>query len=232
MHYLMIIFVVFSIWFSSAVQAIDYHGIRLCESGDYDCIRIKRNDTWNKLWPDPYERDIVKRLNRMNTLLRTGMLIAVPSNLSQIDTMSIAPFQLKVEPPGAKLVMIDLSLLAWGAYDSSGNLIKWGPASGGRDWCHDVNQPCKTVTGSYQIYDIRGIDCFSTKYPIDEGGGAPMPYCMFFHEGYALHGSTDVPGYNASHGCVRLFIEDAQWLNEEFARLPGRTKVVVLPYDG
>ena len=48
-----------------------------------------------------------------------------------------------------------------------------------------------------------------------------MPYCMHFWRGIALHGSEEVPGYSASHGCVRLFIQDARWLNEEFVDLPG-----------
>ena len=39
---------------------------------------------------------------------------------------------------------------------------------------------------------------------------------MHFFMGFALHGSDIVPGYPASHGCVRLFTEDARWLNEDF----------------
>lgn len=66
-------------------------------------------------------------------------------------------------------------------------------------------------------------------------GGALMPYCMHFFRGYALHGSYDVPGFRASHGCVRMFIEDARWLNEEFIDLPGDgmkgTRVVIEPPD-
>ena len=40
---------------------------------------------------------------------------------------------------------------------------------------------------------------------------APMPYSIFFHEGYAIHGSTFVSrlGTPASHGCVRLHPKDA-----------------------
>lgn len=55
-----------------------------------------------------------------------------------------------------------------------------------------------------------------------------MPYCMFFKGGYAIHAS-DVPGYNASHGCVRVFYEDAEWLNREFADIG--TSVIVRPYE-
>jgi lipoprotein-anchoring transpeptidase ErfK/SrfK len=39
---------------------------------------------------------------------------------------------------------------------------------------------------------------------------------MYFHNGFALHGSYEVPGYNASHGCVRIFVNDAKWLNQDF----------------
>ena len=50
-----------------------------------------------------------------------------------------------------------------------------------------------------------------------------------------MHGSGDMPGYRASHGCVRMFVRDAQWLNQSFVEStneeknqPG-TKVVVRP---
>ena len=61
-----------------------------------------------------------------------------------------------------------------------------------------------------------------------------MPYCMHFFRGYALHGSSTVPGYRASHGCIRMFIEDARWLNEEFIDIPYSdeykgTKVIIEP---
>ncbi len=52
-----------------------------------------------------------------------------------------------------------------------------------------------------------------------------MPYCMFFHGGYALHGSYELPGYNASHGCVRMYKADAEWLNQSFLRIGS--KVIV-----
>ena len=34
-----------------------------------------------------------------------------------------------------------------------------------------------------------------------------------------MHGSDDMPGYRASHGCVRMFVEDAKWLNHEFVEI-------------
>jgi hypothetical protein len=43
---------------------------------------------------------------------------------------------------------------------------------------------------------------------------SPMPYAIFFHNGYAIHGSYDIAklGGPASHGCVRLHPRDAALL--------------------
>ena len=62
-----------------------------------------------------------------------------------------------------------------------------------------------------------------------------MPYCMYFHKGLALHGSADIPGYRASHGCVRMFTGDAKWLNQEWVVIGNEanhyvgTRVVIRP---
>jgi lipoprotein-anchoring transpeptidase ErfK/SrfK len=41
---------------------------------------------------------------------------------------------------------------------------------------------------------------------------APMPWAVFFHGGYAIHGTTEVRrlGRMASHGCVRLHPDNAK----------------------
>lgn len=43
---------------------------------------------------------------------------------------------------------------------------------------------------------------------------SPMPHSIFFHRGYAIHGSTEINrlGGPASHGCVRLHPENAATL--------------------
>ena len=55
-----------------------------------------------------------------------------------------------------------------------------------------------------------------------------MPYAMFFHGGAAIHGSYEVMEHNASHGCVRVLVEDAEWLNHNFLNY-GST-VIIRPY--
>lgn len=125
--------------------------------------------------------------------------------------------------PGKDLIDVDLSNLTWSAFDSNGEQIRSGRVSGGKEFCRDIGRNCETITGTFTIYRTGGEDCKSTIFPVGRGG-APMPYCMFFHGGYALHGSNFVPDYNASHGCVRMPPEDARWLNEEFVQV-GLTKV-------
>jgi hypothetical protein len=59
---------------------------------------------------------------------------------------------------------------------------------------------------------------------------SPMPHAIFFHHGYAIHGSYDMAqlGGPASHGCVRLHPQAAALL---FAMVeqegPGNTTIVV-----
>jgi len=67
----------------------------------------------------------------------------------------------------------------------------------------------------FRVYNKEDHKCVSDIFPIGKGG-AKMPWCMFFYKGFALHGSDDIPGYRASHGCVRMFIRDAEWLNKNF----------------
>jgi lipoprotein-anchoring transpeptidase ErfK/SrfK len=47
---------------------------------------------------------------------------------------------------------------------------------------------------------------------------------LYFYGGYAIHGSSSVPGYPASHGCIRVTQADGRWL---FDRAPVGTPVIV-----
>lgn len=44
----------------------------------------------------------------------------------------------------------------------------------------------------------------------------PMPYSLFFHGGYAIHGTTEIRnlGHAVSHGCTRLSPDNARSLFE------------------
>ena len=201
-------------------QSNERYGAKLCETGEYNCIIAKNGQSWGKLFPDPDQRDIVKRLNRINTRLHPGMKVAVPKDLDQISILDISPFDRQINTYGKKIILVDLSKLAWAAYDENGIMQFWGPASGGRDYCPDMGGPCHTIQGVFSIFQKKDEHCYSKAFPVDRGGGAPMPYCMYFYSGFAIHGSSEIPGYNDSHGCVRIYKDDAKWLNEHFVETP------------
>ena len=117
--------------------------------------------------------------------------------------------------------------LTWKAINDSGKVVRVGKGSGGRNYCPDTHRGCRTPTGTYTVWSKGGSGCRSTRYPVGRGG-SPMPYCMFFTKYYAIHGSYEVPNYNASHGCIRIKPSDAHWLSKNFVRIG--TRVVILPY--
>ena len=80
-----------------------------------------------------------------------------------------------------------------------------------------------TPNGSYRPQWLAR-KWFSRKYD-----WSPMPYSIFFNEGYAIHGSYEVSrlGRPASHGCIRLHPKNAAVL---FALVKDRkedTSIVV-----
>jgi lipoprotein-anchoring transpeptidase ErfK/SrfK len=54
-----------------------------------------------------------------------------------------------------------------------------------------------TPAGSYKIYS-KERNHMSRQYNVN------LPYCQFFHAGYAFHEYPNVPAQPASHGCARL----------------------------
>jgi lipoprotein-anchoring transpeptidase ErfK/SrfK len=80
-----------------------------------------------------------------------------------------------------------------------------------------------TPNGSYGVERLHR-HWYSRKYD-----NAPMPYSIFFHEGYAIHGTTVISrlGRPASHGCVRLHPDDAAVLFA-LVREQGKDNTVVI----
>jgi L,D-transpeptidase ErfK/SrfK len=222
---LAILLILLAFHYPSIAKKLTY-GAKLCEdTNHYSCYTVKPQDKWAGLFKDSKQMELVMRLNRMNIELKAGMKIAIPLN-SNINLLDIAPFPKEITPPGNKTIFVSIDKLAWAAYTEQGSLLRWGPASTAQGYCPDIKRTCNTITGKFTIYRKGGQNCISSKYPVPKGG-APMPYCMFFHGGFAMHGSYEVPGYNASHGCIRLMIEDAKWLHQEFVSNDLDTTVIV-----
>jgi lipoprotein-anchoring transpeptidase ErfK/SrfK len=81
-----------------------------------------------------------------------------------------------------------------------------------------------TPRGNYRPQRMHRM-WYSRKYEM-----SPMPYSVFYHGGYAIHGTGAVSrlGSPASHGCVRLLTANAATfysLVKQFG--PGNTRIIV-----
>lgn len=183
MKKILVIFAV-SLCFSSCIGWAKSYGQQICNNEGYQCHKVAKGESWQSLFPDEEDRLIAKKVNRMNTNLQTGMTIAIPKDLDD-SVLDYAPFPHKIDGSGSKTVKVDLSDLAWGAYDEDGDLLNWGPISGGKNYCSDVGRGCKTIKGNFTVYRKQGEGCVSSRFPLGRGG-APMPYCMHFSGGVCL----------------------------------------------
>ena len=145
-----------------------------------------------------------------------------------LDKRGRSYFPKEIKSNGEKTFVFDPKAPAWAAYDATGKRIMTGSASGGKNFCEDVGKPCRTVTGTFHVYNKRGVNCKSGEYPVETHGGTKMPYCMYFFQGYTIHAGYEVPEFNSSHGCIRVLPSAAKWLNEQFITIG--TRVVVLSY--
>jgi lipoprotein-anchoring transpeptidase ErfK/SrfK len=81
----------------------------------------------------------------------------------------------------------------------------------------------RTPNGSYRPERLER-KWFSRKYD-----WSPMPYSIFFNEGYAIHGSYEIShlGRPASHGCIRLHPDNAAVLYNLVKERMSETQIVV-----
>lgn len=154
--------------------------------------------------------------------MRKCILLLV--GLLPLHAFSLPP---AISPPGERMVLVDPRSNEWGAYTADGRLLREGMASVGKNWCPDIQSPCRTHVGTFRVFALGGAGCYSARFPVPNGG-APMPYCMYFSGDQALHGSYEVADAHLSHGCVRMHVGDAEWLRYNFVSYG--TLVRVLPY--
>jgi lipoprotein-anchoring transpeptidase ErfK/SrfK len=108
-------------------------------------------------------------------------------------------------PRGSALIDIDISSQTMRIY-KGGKLYRTVPVSTGSGKRYCEKGRCGTAVtprGTYRIYNyIRG-------WRIAPLGKLYNP--LYFKGGYAIHGGR-LPGYPASHGCVRVSYSVANWL--------------------
>ena len=153
----------------------------------------------------PEQIDVLEKLNRRDRehLLRPDPPtpgIVVPL-VWESGELAYAPFPLEwaaaAEFP--KYLVVHQPMQVFAAYEF-GKLVRWGPVSTGR-------KETATPPGSYNL-TWRSRSRRST----DNDAWLLEWYFNFINErGISFH-QFELPGYAASHACVRLLKRDAQWV--------------------
>jgi lipoprotein-anchoring transpeptidase ErfK/SrfK len=115
--------------------------------------------------------------------------------------LTIAPFPRELEAAVnvPKLVLVSRRVQAFGAYEH-GKLVYWGATSTGKK---STPTPAGLYHANWKAREKRSS--------INQSWILPWCFNLDENEGIAFH-QFDLPGYPASHGCVRLLEEDARWI--------------------
>ncbi|CAM4314718.1 L,D-transpeptidase [Gillisia limnaea] len=147
------------------------------------------------------ERKLIFALNRLDpTRLQLGMNLLIPDTLfDDINKYSPFPEELDILDSIPKAVLISQRIQGFALY-AKGRLVKWGPVSSGK-------QSTPTPNGLH-YGNYKAKKKISTVNP-----DWLLPYYFNFmnFEGVGVH-QYSLPGYPASHACVRLRLEDSQFI--------------------
>ena len=148
---------------------------------------------------------LLEKLNRRDRehLIRVeprvaGIVVPDPWDLEEL---AYSPFPASWRGAAAlpKAIVVDQPAQAFAAYEA-GTLVRWGPVSSGR-----AETP--TPSGAFHL-TWRSRKRTST----DNEAWILEWYFNFINSrGISFH-QFDLPGYAASHACVRLLQRDAEWL--------------------
>jgi lipoprotein-anchoring transpeptidase ErfK/SrfK len=163
-------------------------------------VRDSLFDSFNKKFTEK-ERYAILALNRLDSKNKWNAdTLVVPA---KIDTtlMEYSPFPMQIDvlSPVKKFVVFSYPIQAYGVY-SNGTLVKWGPTSMGK-------KSAKTKTGlTFANWKKQlAISTVSSEWKL------PYNFNIFNLDGIGWH-QYDLPGYPASHSCLRLLMNDAKWL--------------------
>jgi lipoprotein-anchoring transpeptidase ErfK/SrfK len=146
---------------------------------------------------------VLEKLNRADVTHLSRLDALVVPSVWDDDDLRYSPFPLQYRTAThlAKLLVVDQPAQAFAAYEA-GHLVRWGPVSSGR-------QGHPTPSGLFHL-NWRSRARHSSVNP-----KWYMEWYFNFENrrGLALH-SYVLPGYPASHACVRLLERDAIWIYE------------------
>ena len=180
---------------------------------------------------DTIRAKIILALNRLDErFIRKPDSIVVPDTIIN-DKLLYSPFprHLALLDSVKKILLVDQRIQAFAAYEF-GNLVNWGPTSTGK-------KSTPTPNGLFHT-NWKSKKTISTD---DSTWILKWYFNLENFRGISLH-QFDMPGYPASHACVRLLEEDAFWIynwaeqwiltkDEEFVIAYGTPVIIYGDYD-
>lgn len=140
---------------------------------------------------------IYMKVNRIDRqYIPAGRSVLLPVDVQKAAQYIPVP-EFLTDSRGEREIRVFLARQYFGAYEK-GKLLFWGPVSSGR-------KTYATPPGKFFV-NYKQRHKRSIKYD-----NAPMPYSINYYGGYFMH-QQSLPGYPASHGCVRLLMTDAEKL--------------------
>ena len=178
------------------------------ENGFYNAFVIpkekKMRDSMFSVFAKKYnerERYAILALNRLDSRSKWNAdTLVVPK---EIDTtlMSYSPFPMQIDVLSGvkKFVIFSYPIQAYAVY-TNGTLVKWGPTSMGK-------KSAQTKRGlTFANWKKKlAISTVKSEWKL------PYNFNIWNTEGIGWH-QYDLPGYPASHSCLRLLMNDAKWL--------------------
>ena len=201
-----------------AASAFESVSARAQREADYRIeARVGRVESLRGSFSDA-QLSLLEKLNRAD-LEHLAQLpeVVVPVSWREDElSYSVLPLQYSSSEAWPTFLVVYLPGQVFGAYEF-GDLVRWGPVStGGR------NSP--TSAGRFAL-NWRSTGRAST---VDPDWFMRWYFNFGNREGLAFH-EYSLPGYPASHGCIRLLERDARWLfgwGQGWVVDSGRTRVV------
>jgi hypothetical protein len=156
------------------------------------------NDLSKDLGPE--KMSILFKINRRDLKhLKMGDSVVIPLNGNDEMIYSPYPAHISALDSVKKILLVSRQVQAFGAYEN-GKLVKWGPTSTG-----------KKATPTPEALFHTNWKSLETHSTVDEAWILKWYFNLDNREGISLH-EYDLPGYPASHSCIRLLSPDAQWI--------------------
>jgi len=190
----------------------------------YHALRMK--DTGRKVYKtfDKEQQKIILALNRIDAahVGSTDTLVVPDTFMNDWNAYSVFPQEVAQLKDVKKIVFFSYPTQTYALYEN-GHLLKWGPTNMGK-------KSSKTPTGLF-FTNWKGKEVHSS---VDDEWILKWNFNVQNKMGVGWH-QYSMPGYPASHSCMRLYAEDAefmynwadQWRLKNGALIANGTPVII-----